>query len=570
MNNSTWHIKDLDLLEVKKVADEFSLPTSIASIMSLRGITSREISSNFFYPNKNNLHDPFLLKDMEKAVERIIKQKNKQKKILILGDYDVDGISSTAMLYLFFKKINIHVSYYIPHRDIDGYGVSIRGIDFAHSIGADLIITCDCGINAFNQLLYAKGKGIDVIVTDHHKPESSIPDCAAVINPNRKDCSYPFKDLCGAGVAFKLALSLTEKLSLDPEIAWSYSDLVTLGTAADIVPIIDENRIIVSFGLELIRKGNNIGLKSLIETSSIQLNSIEVGQIIFWVIPKINAAGRMGDASRAVQLLTTDNLLNAIDTANLLNKENEKRKIITQNMENESISMVENKINIKNQKSIILYKEGWHAGIIGIIASRIKEIYHKPTIIIAFKNKEGKGSCRSIPSFDIVDGLVYCKNDLDGFGGHPMAAGLTINKSNIASFIDSFEEFCSANISDMDLIPMLYIDIEINISDINNRLINFLKHLEPYGPKNPNPKFISKNLAIEGIPKVIGKDRTTIKFNVRQKKVIIEAIAFRMIDEYEKLISGRSLDIVYNISKNNWNGKTSLQLEIKGIKYSNG
>ena len=570
MSNSQWHIKEIESSQVETIEQEFCIPSPIARIMALRGIVDRQVSSSFFKPSKSNMHNPFLLKGMDKAVKAIINQKNLGNKILIYGDYDVDGVTSTSLLYLFLTKINMDVSYYIPHRDIDGYGLSKRGIDFANGIGAALIITCDCGINAFEEIEYAKSIDIDVIVTDHHKPEEKIPNCVSVINPNQKDCEYPFKGLCGAGVAFKFAFGIAEKLSLDIESVWCYADLVTLGTAADVVPIINENRIISHIGLKQIREGNNIGIKSLIGTSNINIDNISIGQITFWITPKINAAGRLGDASRAVKLLTSENPYHAMEIANKLDAENEKRKLITKSMENESINMVESELNIKDKKSIILYKEGWNSGIIGIVASRIKEIYNRPVIVISIEDGIGKGSCRSIPKFDIVDGLKTCDNLLDGFGGHPMAAGLTIKSENLNDFIDKFEQNCSKNLNSDDLIPQILIDCQINLSDINSRMINFLKYLEPFGPKNPKPKFLSKNIYIDGVPKVLGKDQSTIKFNVKQKNSLFEAIGFRMIDEYEKLIKGKPIDIVYNISENHWNGKISLQLEIKEIRYSNG
>ena len=569
MNSSSWHIKEFDPQLVDIVAKEFGVPNAIAKIMTLRGVTTRDISSNFFTPKKDSLHDPYLLKDMDKAVIRIKQQKIEKKKLMIFGDYDVDGVSSTSMLYKFFKESNLDVSYYIPHRDIDGYGLSKRGIDFAHSIGANLIITCDCGINAFEEIEYAASINIDVIVTDHHKPEKKIPNCVAVINPNRKDCNYPFKGLCGAGVAFKLAFALADSLSVDPNLIWQYADLITLGIAADIVPMVDENRIISHFGLKMIRSGSNIGIKSLIETSNLKIDSIGIGQIVFWVTPKINAAGRLGEASRAVKLLSSENPIYSMEVARLLDKENEKRKLITLNMQDESISMVENDFMDHSNRGIVLFKEDWHPGVIGIVASRIKEIYNKPTVIIGVEDNIGKGSCRSISGFDIVDALDYCEDLLDGHGGHPMAAGLTIREKNLLKFKEKFESYCELNIKKEDLIPMIYIDAEIRIREINSRLINFLKYLEPYGPKNSKPKFLSKNIMVEGNPNVIGKDQSTIKFKIKQEQNILEAIAFGMIDEYEKLITGKPIDIIYNISENYWNGKTSLQLEIKDIRYSN-
>mgnify|MGYP001404689019 CR=1 FL=1 len=569
MSNNQWHIKEIDKGQVQAIEQEFNLPYPIARIMALRGISTREVSSHFFKPLKSHMHNPFLMKDMDKAVERIIKQKEKGGKVLIYGDYDVDGVSSTSLLYLFLSEIGLEVSYYIPHRDIDGYGLSNRGVDFANQIGGSLIITCDCGINAFNQINYSNSIGIDVIVTDHHKPEESIPKCIAVVNPNRSDCEYPFKGLCGAGVAMKLCFAIAEKLSLDVESVWRYADLVTLGTAADIVPLVDENRIISHVGLKQIRDGGNIGIRALIGTSKIKIESIGIGQITYWVTPKINAAGRLGEASRAVKLLTSKNPYNALEIAQTLHKENENRKLITQMMEQESISMVDNNLDISSKKSIVLYKEGWSSGIIGIVASRIKELYNRPTIIISIEDGIGKGSCRSIPKLDMVDALKTCEDLLDGFGGHPMAAGLSINSSNLKDFIEKFERSCSLNLNNDDLVSTIFIDCEINLSDINSRMINFIKYLEPFGPKNSKPKFLSKKIFTDGIPKVIGKDQSTVKFNIKQKDSIFEAIGFRMIDEYEKLIKGNPLDIVYTISENHWNGKISLQLEINEIRYSN-
>jgi len=569
MSSSYWHIKEFDSEKVDEVAKEFKLPYSIAKIMSLRGIIDREISSNFFYPDKSKLHDPYLLKDMDKAVKAIINHRDNGNKLMIFGDYDVDGVSSTAMLSLFFKSINMDVSYYIPHRDIDGYGLSKRGIDFANSIGATLIITCDCGINAFDQIEYAMGMGIDVIVTDHHKPEEKIPNCIAVINPNREDCSYPFNGLCGAGVAFKLAFAIANTISVDLDMVWKYADIVTLGIAADIVPMVDENRIISYFGLKQIKEGNNLGIRSLIETSKLQIDRIGIGQITFWVTPKINAAGRLGEATRAVKLLSSNNQVIAMKIAKALDKENEKRKLITLNMENESLSMIENDPEFNKKSGIVLYKENWHSGVIGIVASRIKEIYNKPTVIIGLENKIGKGSCRSISQLDIVEALNYCSSTLDGYGGHPMAAGLTIKGNNVDEFKKLFESYCGSNLKKSDLVPTINIDAEIQLSEVNGRMINFLKYLEPYGPKNSKPIFLSTNIKVQGMPKVLGKDQSTLKFKVKQDQSIYEAIGFRMIDEYEKLIVGGPIDIAYNISENHWNGKTSLQLEIKAIRYSN-
>ena len=563
-----WIFKTVDEDCVNQVAETFKLPRTIARVMSIRGINSRNDSKDFFYPDIHQLHDPFLMVDMDKAVERILSAISDNKTILIFGDYDVDGTTSAAFLTLFFRSINVEAHFYIPSREKEGYGVSKQGIDYAKYIGADILITCDCGINAFDKVDYANEKGLDVIITDHHKPDKTLPKSFAILNPNRFDCSYPFKGLCGASVVFKLALGICEKGGFDSKHVWKNADVVTLGIAADLVPIQDENRIIVHHGIRQMYKETNLGITALQKTGGLLGKDITVGRLVFWMAPKINAAGRLGDASRAVKLLTTQNPVLAMDIAQELEEENNRRKDITLKITNDALYMVKSKCDLENEKAIVLGKKNWHPGVIGIVASRIKETFSRPAIIISLDDAESRGSCRSIRGFDMVDALGECKNYLTGFGGHPIAAGLSMNSSDFDSFKQEFINFANEKISKEDLIPTIYVDSELNLEELNDRMIKFLHSMEPYGPGNMRPVFVSSNLSIDGIPKLLGRDQNTLKFSVKQNKTPIESIGFNMAEHYEKLIKNSPIDIAYVIGENDWNGRKYIQLELKDIKLS--
>ena len=563
-----WKFKSVDEEIVTQVAERFNLPRTIARIMSLKGISSRNESRDFFYPDIHHLHDPFLMMDMDKAVDYILAAISDNKTILIFGDYDVDGTTSVAFLTLFFRSINAEVHYYIPSREKEGYGVSKQGIDYAKLIGANLLITCDCGINALDKVAYAKEKELDVIITDHHKPGKILPDAHAILNPNRKDCTYPFKGLCGASVVFKLALGICEKGEFNPEYVWKNSDVVTLGIAGDLVPIQDENRIIVHHGIRQMKKETNQGVTALLKTGGLFGKEITVGRLVFWMAPKINAAGRLGDASRAVKLLTTQNPVLAMEIASKLEEENNLRKDITQKITNDALYMVKTSCDLENEKAIVLGNNNWHPGVIGIVASRIKETFSRPAIIISINDNECKGSCRSIRGFDIVDALGECNDYLTGFGGHPIAAGLSMNSSDFDTFKQQFLKVADEKISTDDLIPTIYVDSELNLEELNDRMIKFLNAMEPYGPGNMRPVFVSNNLSIDGIPKLLGQDQNTLKFFVKQNKTLIESIGFNMAEHYEKLIQNIPIDIAYVVGENMWNGKKTIQLELKDIKLS--
>ena len=569
MNNFIWKYKNHNSEEINKISKDFSVPNSIATIMHLKSITNKNESRSFFYSDLKFLHNPLLMLDMDKAIGRVLHSQNNNELILIIGDYDADGTTAASILYLYFKSINIDVEYYIPNRQTEGYGVSINAIDYAHKIGAKLIITCDCGITAIEQIEYAKKYNIDTIITDHHKQKDELPKAFAILNPNRKDCNYPFKGLCGAGVAFKLCLGISNELENDIQDVLRYTDLVAIATTADVVPIIDENRLIVKEGLKNIIQGRNKGIRALLRVSKLDTNSINVGKLGYWFIPKINAAGRLGDAARAVKLFTTDNPQFANEIAIDLENENEKRKLITMQHENDAKRIINDSINFDKDKIIILYKDDWHFGVVGIVASRVKELYNRPTIILSKEDGVYKGSCRSIGGYDIVNALHECSDILENYGGHPMAAGLSIKEKHLKSFCIRMNEYAS-NKLDGDLQPIINIDYELKLSEINNRFIKFLDYLEPFGPGNSKPVFSTTNIDQLSDVQLVGKDRDTLKFTVHNGLTSFNVVGFRMIENYEKLLSDKPIDIAYNIDKNYWNNKFSTQLILKDLVYSNG
>jgi len=565
--NYNWEIKQTSEDSLQQVIDEFKLPKSIATIMAQRGIIDRENSRNFFYPDLNNLHDPFLMLGMEKSVTYIQKLIEEKKTILLFGDYDVDGTTGTSTMFLFFKSLGVDVHYYIPNRLNEGYGLSNKGIDFAVEIGAKLLITCDCGITAVDKVEYANSKGLNVIITDHHKQSEILPDAFSIINPNQNKCNYPFKGLCGAGVALKLILAICRKIGIPDENALKYTDLVTLGIAADIVPMIDENRIIANDGIRRIELKENIGINALLNSGGLNGKEITIGRLVFWVSPKINAAGRLGDAGRAVKLMTTTNPILARRIADDLEKENKRRQEITINTVENCLFQVQSNSNIDNEHAVILFKEGWHHGVVGIVASKIKENFNKPTIIISLDETGiGRASCRSIPGFDIHSALSKCSEFLVGFGGHPMAAGFSIEKKNIEPFYKAFQKIAFELIKPKQLTPRINIDYSLDINEINSRFLKFLKSMAPYGPRNMRPKFLSRKVNLKGMPRLIGKKNDTLKFSIQDNKSVYDAIGFNLVEKYEYLLSGEPVDLVFEIGENEWNGKKSIQLEIKDIK----
>ena len=563
-----WKIKQPSVDHVASLKKEFNTSEIIAKVLANRGIESLKSSHDFFNPSNDQLHDPFMMKNMDIAVNRISKNIQNQKPILIFGDYDVDGTTGASLLYLGLKDLNAIVEYYIPHREKEGYGLSSGGIDYAHSIGADLLITCDCGINAFQPVDYANEHGVDIIITDHHIPDKKLPNAYAVLNPKQKGCEYPFKGLCGCGVAFKLISALSEKSGIGQNVGLNYLDLVALATSADMVPILDENRVLVHGGLDQLEESKSPGIHQLLVQTGLVGESLNVGKLVFGLAPKINAAGRMGDANRTVELLTTSDKTRAEELASILVRENKRRQLIQEDIVNDAIRLVHSQVDLENNKVVIIGSKGWHPGVVGIVASRIKDEFSRPAIVIAFDKKGiGKGSARSIPNLDLYEALSYAAKFLEGYGGHPMAAGLTVREDKFENFKSLFLRNANKILTNDDLIPAISIDGEMALTDINSRFMRFLEKLGPFGPGNMRPKFVSRNLSISGQPRLMGKGEH-IRFIVSQNGRNYPAVGFKLSSHYEDLIRGVPVDIAYVVEVNQWQGQSNIQLNVRDIQLS--
>ena len=563
-----WKIKQPSEDHVASIKKEFNTSEIIAKVLANRGIESLKSSHNFFNPSNDQLHNPFMMKNMDISVDRISKNIQNQKPILIFGDYDVDGTTGASLLYLCLKDLNAIVEYYIPHREKEGYGLSAGGIDYAQSVGADLLITCDCGINAFQPVDYANEHGIDIIITDHHIPDKKLPNAYAVLNPKQKGCEYPFKGLCGCGVVFKLISALSEKSGIGQNVGLNYLDLVALATSADMVPILDENRVLVHGGLDQLEESNSPGIHQLLVQTGLVGESLNVGKLVFGLAPKINAAGRMGDANRTVELLTTSDKTRAEELASILIRENKRRQLIQEDIVNDAIRLVHSQVDLENNKVVIIGSKGWHPGVVGIVASRIKDEFSRPAIVIAFDKKGiGKGSARSIPHLDLYEALSYAAKFLEGYGGHPMAAGLTVHEDKFENFKSLFLRNVNKILTNDDLIPAISIDGEMALTDINSRFMRFLERLGPFGPGNMRPKFVSRNLSISGQPRLMGNGEH-IRFIVSQNGRNYPAVGFKLSSHYEDLIRGVPVDIAYVVEVNQWQGQSNIQLNVRDIQLS--
>ena len=554
-----------DLRQLEHLMKELRIPRVMAQILWNRNITSFEEAKAFFVSEWEDLYDPFLMKDMGKAVDRIVRAVEEKERIFISGDYDVDGITSVSLLTLFFRKMGLEVVFYIPDRLKEGYGLSRTGIQYALDAGTTLLISVDCGITALEEVKLAREKGLDIIVSDHHEPGVELPDAVAIIDPKRKDDDYPFRELAGVGVAYKLVQAVSMRLNLDDEAWKQYVDLVALGSAADIVPLVDENRVLVHKGLEKINLHERMGIRALVESSGLRGKEIGTGQIIFILAPRINAVGRMGNAERAVRLLITESDQQAGDMASILEKANQARKNIDEETFQEAVQVLESDKNYNESRAFVLAKEGWHSGVIGIVASRISEKMYRPTIMIAIEDGVGKGSARSISNFDIYSALKQCEKHLLGFGGHRYAAGLTIRLEKIDEFRKDFNQVAMQTITDDDLIRTLYVDAEITLPDINQKLLRLLNRFAPFGPKNMRPVFLTKKCQVIGSPRIVGRNH--LKFRVRQGGEVFDAIGFDLGDLKYRLTPGEdNLDMVYVVEENVWNGRKTIQLRVKDLR----
>jgi len=565
-NTMKWILKSPHLDLVADIAQDFRCSKAIATVLASRNFTSVEESRAFFDPDLSALHDPFLMLDMKKSVERIAQNIQSKTPILVFGDYDVDGTTAASLLTMALSAMGASVLPYIPSRENEGYGLSVEGLNFAVRHGADLVITCDCGINAFKQVDEANKLGLDVIITDHHVQDTTLPEAFAILNPNRNDCDYPFKGLCGGGVAFKLALAVAKHLEKPLDIVYDLLELVTLGTSADMVPIVDENRILVTHGLRQIGFSKRPGIVALMEQAKLNGKIPSVGQLVFGMAPKINAAGRLGDANRAVELFTTLDTRRAGELALELTKENTRRQEIQAQVVDEAMEMAKKTVDLHQDKAIVLAQKGWHPGVLGIVASKIKEGFNRPAIVISIDSDGlGKGSARSIKGLDLYQALTKTKQYLDGYGGHPMAAGVTVKESNLEAFSSAFIIEANRQLTPEDLEPKIFLDAAIGVTDVDTRFMDFLFKLGPYGPGNMRPKFVVKGAKVEGVPSLIGNGNH-LRFRIKEAGRVLACVGFNQAQHYEKLVKGIPVDLACVIEMNEWNGRSTIQLNVRDIK----
>lgn len=557
------HIAETDL---KLFAEQLNITETLARILMNRGIVTFDTARDFFRPSTDQLYDPFLMKDMDVAVERLVRAYNDGDKIMIYGDYDVDGTTGTALLYSYFRDIKANVSYYINDRIKEGYGIARSGIDHAHSMGVKIIISVDCGITAVSQAEYCREKGIDLIICDHHTVGDNVPKALAILNPKRPDCNYPFKDLCGCGVGFKLTQGVSKALGIDPSIAERYMDLVGVAVAADIVPLIDENRTITRLGLDIIQQSPRPCWIAMEKKTGLTLDRVNSSQIVFSIGPRINAVGRLGDAKRAVQMMVAETVAEAADYASVLESENTNRKTIDEDNYMDAGIVAEKFLRENSGLSIVLHNEKWHPGVIGIVASRLVEKHYRPAVMMTTIEGVAKGSARSIPGFDVYEAIKACEEFVIQFGGHKYAAGLSVKLENIPAFQAKFDEVVKQTLTADLLTPEIQIDSQIDFSEITDKFWKVLRQFQPHGPDNLRPVFYSDDVEIIGYPSVVGKGH--LKFKAKQKgSPVFDVIGYNMESYYTSAVaSGKALHMVYSINENVWNGQTQLQLQLKDLK----
>ncbi len=570
MLKKRWKIREVvDEDTIKSLAESLNISDVLAKLLFLRGIKTFPQAKQFFRPSLDSLHDPFLMNGMEAATKRVIHAITENQPICIYGDYDVDGTCSTALLYMFLKELGANVDFYIPKRLTEGYGLSKEGINAIKSTkDTALLITVDCGITAIEETAYANQLGIDVIICDHHQPKDELPNAFAVLDPLKPQCNYPFNYLSGAGVAFKLAQGISEKIG-KREMPFKYLDLVALAGAADIVPLIDENRILVKEGLDSINTNPRPGILALIESSSLHPGNVNSGQVVFTIAPRINAVGRLGDAERAVELLITDSKEEAFKLAAVLEKENYARRKIDVNTFDDALQLVENSIDLDNELAIVLHQGEWHPGVIGIVASRLVEKYYRPTIMLTTIDGIAKGSARSISNFNIYEALQKCEDMLIHFGGHQAAAGLAVEIDKLKEFKDKFNQIVKATIREEDLFPEITIDAKIKLSEITPKFLRILEQFSPFGPENMRPVFLSEGVDIYNTPRLVGNNHLVACFKQNENDKIFDSIGFNM-REYLDLLSDKKIkvDIVYTIDKTIRDGRTYPQLRLKDLKIN--
>ena len=564
-----WVIKEKgDPAVVKQLAATLGISESLANLMVQRNITTREEAITFFEPDLRYLHDPFLMKDMNIAVERISTAIKKNERILVYGDYDVDGTTAVALMYSFLKELYSNVDYYIPDRYKEGYGVSFQGIDFAFQNNCRLMITLDCGIKAVEKVKYARTKGIDVIVCDHHYPGDEIPKSAAVLDPKQPGCNYPYKELSGCGVGFKLIHAYSRVHGIPFSRIAGYLDLVAVSIASDIVPLTGENRVLAYFGLKQLNEDPRTGLKEIIREAEV-CRILTVEDVVFKIGPRINAAGRMETGRKAVELLISNDSKLATGISKEINNFNIERRNVDRSITTEAMRMISEDQRNVNAKTTVLFNPSWKKGVIGIVASRLIETYYRPTVVLTESNGFATGSARSVQGYDLYQAIEACSDLLESFGGHMFAAGLTLRKENIKPFMERFEQYVNSTISEDQLVPRIFVDSELSFDVINEDFFNFLNKFQPFGPENMSPIFASRNVCDAGSGRMVGSSGEHLKLDLCHESTgqrTFPAIAFSQSEHFEHIRAGKPFDICYSVEMNEFRGSRNLQLNIRDIK----
>ncbi len=574
-----WVVKDQEKADVeKKLSESLSIDSVLARLLVQRGVNSFPEAKDFFRPSLDNLHDPFLIKDMDKAIDRIEKAIANNERIMVYGDYDVDGTTAVALTYSFLKDFHQNIDFYIPDRYKEGYGISLEGIDFAQKSEVKLIIALDCGIKAMNQMQYAAEKNIDFIICDHHRPGEDLPNAYAVVDPKRPDCKYPYKELSGCGLGFKLAQAYYQKNRLPFEKLEKFLDLVAVSIAADIVPITGENRVLAYFGLKRLNFNPRPGFESILFYSNIIrkgnpcdctvfTREITINDAVFLIGPRINAAGRIESGNAAVELLLCEKMGETHILSENINNNNTERRTLDMDITRQALEMIDNDQELKSRKSTVLFNPEWHKGVIGIVASRLTESYYRPTVILTQSNGVITGSARSVKDFDVYDAIDACSEYLDHFGGHKYAAGLSLHPDNLDKFQETFEQVVANTITEKMLIPEIEIDAELKLSQINPKFFRILKQFAPHGPGNMGPVFLTRGVIDKNSARVVGKKHLkVIVYHPEEPGISFNGIAFQQAEHYDAVHWGKYFDIVYQIEENEWNGTRSLQLNIKDIR----
>ena len=575
-----WVYKDQgDEETVRRLADDLSIDLNLSNLLVQRGIQTFDQARSYFRPQFEDLHDPYLMKDMDKAIERIHMAIQKEERILIYGDYDVDGTTAVALIYTFLNRFYKNIDFYIPDRDTEGYGISYQGIDFASENGFSLMIILDCGIKAIEKTIYAKERNIDFIICDHHRPGDTIPPAFAVLDPKRADCSYPFKELSGCGVGFKLVQAYAIKHDIPAEELFPLLDLVVVSIAADIVPITGENRILAHYGLDLVNKGPRTGIEAILQVGNVKRTNqpdkdyifdkeLTISDLVFMVGPRINAAGRIESAKNSVRLLVEKDQKKAMEIARKINLLNDERKSLDLHATTDALRIIREDEELRKANYTVVYNPEWHKGVIGIVASRLTETYYRPTIVLTYSNGLITGSARSVKDFDIYDAVDASSEHLEHFGGHKYAAGLSMKEENLDKFKHAFRDYVNEHITEEQLVPEIEIDSEIILRDISSRFFRILRQFAPFGPGNLSPLFMTNGLVDTGKARIVGKNH--LKLEVVHPDISgfpFSAIAFQQGHHYDEIREGKQFSACYHIEENEWNGVKSIQLNIKDLKF---